>query len=240
MQICSKCKRELPDEMFSKDSHRKSGLQSRCKECQSAVNKAYRAANREKISKYNKEYQQTHKEKIRALHEKYMAENAETIKERCKKYRDAHKKERNAACAEWYQKNKEYVSMKNKERRQAKKAERNAYERNKKKTDEFYRFKAHIRHFMWESFQRKSWNKNEYTQKIIGCTFEEAKAHLEQTFFENYGYPYDGETVHIDHIIPLSVAKSEEEVLKLCHISNLQYLRPHDNIVKRDKNVTGA
>ena len=60
--------------------------------------------------------------------------------------------------------------------------------------------------------------------------------HLRKTFKDNYGYDWDGqEDVHIDHIIPLATANNEEEVLKLCHYTNLQLLKPEDNMSKQDK-----
>jgi len=37
---------------------------------------------------------------------------------------------------------------------------------------------------------------------------------------------------HIDHIIPLSSATSKDELLKLCHYSNLQPLWKVDNLQK--------
>jgi hypothetical protein len=40
---------------------------------------------------------------------------------------------------------------------------------------------------------------------------------------------------HIDHIIPLSNAKTKEDVIKLCYYTNLQPLWCEENYKKGDK-----
>jgi hypothetical protein len=49
--------------------------------------------------------------------------------------------------------------------------------------------------------------------------------------FDNYGF--DG--WHIDHIVPLATAKTEEQVAKLNHYTNLQPLWAKDNMSKGAK-----
>jgi hypothetical protein len=43
---------------------------------------------------------------------------------------------------------------------------------------------------------------------------------------------------HIDHIIPLASAKTEEEMIKLCHYTNLQPLWAIENMSKGSKIIT--
>lgn len=82
------------------------------------------------------------------------------------------------------------------------------------------------------------------TVDILGCSLKEFQQYIENKFenwmtWENYGNPSDGlleksKTWDLDHIIPLSSAKSREDVLKLSHYSNYQPLCSYINrVVKR-------
>ena len=85
-------------------------------------------------------------------------------------------------------------------------------------------------------FKRKKYKKNNKSEKIIGCELEFFINYLLNTFKSNYGYDWNGiEKVSIDHIIPLSIAKNEEDVIKLCHYTNLQLLKTQDNLKKSNK-----
>lgn len=77
----------------------------------------------------------------------------------------------------------------------------------------------------------------------LGCSLEEFKIHIESKFeswmnWNNYG-KYNGELEYgwdIDHIIPISSAKTESEFYELCHYINLQPLCSKVNRdIKKDK-----
>lgn len=112
---------------------------------------------------------------------------------------------------------------------------RKEYKKNRKKMDGMYAFEEHIREMIRQSFRRRSCFKSNSTESILGCTIGELNVHLRKTWMERYGFEYNGEPSHIDHIIPLSTAKTKEEIAKLCHYTNLQLLTPEDNIKKGAK-----
>ena len=85
---------------------------------------------------------------------------------------------------------------------------------------------------------RKSFKRNGYTKKsrahiILGTDWSVVKSHMESLFKEGMTWNNHGEW-HIDHIIPISSGKTEDEVVKLCHYSNLQPLWAEENLLKSD------
>jgi 5-methylcytosine-specific restriction endonuclease McrA len=74
---------------------------------------------------------------------------------------------------------------------------------------------------------------------LVGITPKELKEHLEKQFFQGMSWGNYGEW-HIDHIIPLSSAKTEDEIYKLCHYTNLQPLWAEDNLRKGNKLIKQA
>ena len=100
--------------------------------------------------------------------------------------------------------------------------------------DETYRNAQKIRAQLKRAIKSKRWKKDSKTQDIIGCSYEELTKHLRETWKQNYGTEYNREEVHIDHIIPISTATTYEELKKLNHWTNLQYLKPEDNLSKGD------
>lgn len=151
----------------------------------------------------------------------YRRLNKELVNLSAKKLREKQKKE-----------NPEEYYLKNLER--GKKYYEKNYERKKIMSNKIENrlknnVRARVRNFL-KSFNMK---KNNKTFEIVGCTPEFLKEHLESHFKDNMSWDnYGLYGWHIDHIIPLSSAKTEEEVYKLCHHTNLQPLWARENLIK--------
>lgn len=118
------------------------------------------------------------------------------------------------------------------------KLKQRSYENIRLKTDCNYKLKKSLRDRLSKALKVKKWIKKTHFRQYIGCSKEELHNHIEKQFtlgmtWNNYGFGDNKWT--IDHIIPLSSAKTEEEMYKLCHYSNLQPLWYLDNIKKSNK-----
>lgn len=72
------------------------------------------------------------------------------------------------------------------------------------------------------------------TAKMIGCDWPFLQSWLESKFKKGMTWANMNKW-HIDHIIPISSARNESELMHLCHFSNLQPLWATENIRKRDR-----
>ncbi len=105
---------------------------------------------------------------------------------------------------------------------------------NRKKIDINYRLKQNLRKRLNAALKVKTWHKNSKFNEYIGCNLFKLRHHLELQF--NHGMSWDNYGKwEIDHIIPLSLAKTEQELYKLSHYMNLQPLWKIDNIKKGGK-----
>ena len=101
-----------------------------------------------------------------------------------------------------------------------------------------FRLKVNVRNAMVLAFKKNGYRKNSKTNKILGCDWDTLKIHIENLFTEGMSWEMMGEHIHIDHIIPLSSAKTEEDVYKLCHYTNIQPLWAKYNLMKNGKILT--
>jgi hypothetical protein len=99
-------------------------------------------------------------------------------------------------------------------------------------TDSLFKIKITVRN----TINRFIDDKNIKTNEILSCDWETLKNHIESQFTEDMTWDNHGlKGWHLDHIIPLSSAKTEEDVYRLNHYTNFQPLWWEDNLRKSDK-----
>ena len=220
-KVCSICKVEKDFCEFNNRSRAKDGKKSSCKEC----TKECYIKDREKTLSQKKEYYFKDREKIVSNKKEFYIKEREKILSRNKEYYVNNREKIVFNKKEYYINNKENLRY-----------YYNEYKRNRKLNDPTFKLTETVRVRLYSYLKTKSIVKNKITFDIIGCTPPELKDYLEKQFvngmsWDNYGY-YGW---HIDHIIPLSSAKTEEEIYKLCRYTNLQPLWAEDNLAKSNK-----
>lgn len=228
MKVCKICNIEKEINQFPKNKKMKDGLLNSCKTC---LNKRRKISYKKNIDK----------------RKEYLSKNKEKIKERFKKYHKSYYNDNREKILDYQKiyrlKNIDMKKEYEKKYRSENKDKRSKYHKERIKNDILYRIGILIRRSIGDLFKRKSIEKVNTTQQILGCSFEEFKLHLESKFetwmnWKNKGL-YNGEFNYgwdIDHIIPLSSAINEEEILKLCNYKNLQPLCSKINRdIKKDK-----
>jgi hypothetical protein len=222
MKFCYKCNivKDL-DQFYCKKSS-KDGYDTICKRCCGEQKKQYAKINKEKIVKYRKTHYEDNKERICERQRQYNKENKELRAEGNKKYRKD---------------NPEY------DKRRIEKIQKTGMCISHpliKAIDKNFcsdcSLKNNLRRRISIALKSKGGKKNTKTQEILGASLEIVKLHIEKQFepgmtWENHG----PKTWHIDHKIPLASAKDGEELLNICHYTNLQPLWAKDNLRKHDK-----
>jgi len=209
-KVCSKCNVEKEICEFHKHKPSKDGVRGVCKECRKLEknnNFEYRIKNKDKIKIKNKIWLEKNPNYMIQYNKEYNLKNRVKINEKLKKWRET---------------NKEYYL--NKTNTQKKERYHNDIE-----------FK--LKHLLRSRINKIiNFKRDKPSLEILGCSLTTLINHIESKFEEGMSwdnYSYYG--WHIDHIIPISSAKTEDEIYKLCHYTNLQPLWAKDNIIKSNK-----
>ena len=112
----------------------------------------------------------------------------------------------------------------------------NKKDRERRASDPLYRLKSRVRARMSEAFRNNGYSKTTKTHDMLGCSYTDLKTHLQNQFTEGMSWDNMGDW-HIDHIIPLAAGKTQEDVIKLCHHTNLQPLWANQNMSKGDSYI---
>jgi hypothetical protein len=205
-KVCTKCKIDKEFCFFDRCNKTKSGFRSVCKSCRVEERKNYKKLNPD----YKKNYYLNNKESILEKVKVYKKINRDIILQKAKVYRDSNKE-------------KVKISKVNSTKKRL-------------ETDGFFRLSLQLRKYVRRYFNIKT--KPKKTLDILGCSPDFLKQHISSKFecwmsWDNYGYGKNKWVV--DHIIPLSSAKNEDELYKLCHYLNLRPLSWEDNMIKGNK-----
>lgn len=202
-----------------------------------ARQRKYNEENKEMILERQKQYYQDNKEERLQKQKEYYSDHVDERHEYNKKYREANIEKLNEYQKQYYEENKERLNAISKEYSHTEKMRiwRREHKKERKNTDPLYKLSEQTRTLINNCFRKQGYKKNSKTEKILGCDFNTFYNYLLKTYKDNYGIDWDGkEEVHIDHIYPISKAKTEEEIIKLCNYKNLQLLRATDNLKKSD------
>ena len=216
-KVCSKCKEEKNIFEFGNSKKSKDKLQYSCKKCNNLRSKKYRQNNPQKIREIQKNWRKKNPELLYERHKRYRLQNNEKVNQRLKNFFLKNPEKRKE-----YRKN--YNPRKKEQRKE------------RKEKDPVYHMMNKVRGRLRKYLITLNITKKNRTFEIVGCTPQELKEHLENQFVSGMTWENRNEW-HIDHITPLSSAKSEEELYKLCHYTNLQPLWAEDNLKKSNKIV---
>lgn len=231
MKMCKKCLIEKNTSLFYRAKNTKDGLRSACIECMKHYNyenketitnrvKTYTINNKLKVKEYQKEYYKLNKNRIKEYSKTYYSKNTKEISEKNKCYREKN-----------IDKIKKYRIINKNEIKELKKK----YNKDRKRNDALYKLTCNIRTLISKSIRQFGFSKKSKTSKILCCSFNDFKIHIEKQFdnkmtWNNYGIYWQ-----IDHIYPVSKCLNEEHLLLLNHYTNLRPLEASENNKKNNK-----
>jgi hypothetical protein len=240
-KFCTKCKIDKDITDFHKKKSAKDGLKPYCRGCSSNITKEYYLVNKEDILMKSNEYYNINKEIILDKSRNYYYENKEVISNKSKLYYKENKEKIKIVNKVYIENNKEKVNRCNKiyreNNRKYYKMYGTKYKRDRRNNDPLYKLSCTLRSLISMSIKRNGYSKNSRTYDILGCTFDEFRNYLESQFIEGMNWENQGKW-HLDHKIPISWGKTEDEIYKLNYYTNFQPLWEFDNLSKGNRYAT--
>ena len=252
LKKCKKCEEVKSLDEFNNSAKGKNGKNSQCRNCNklyyknnkdrhSELGKEYRDKNKEKIIKISKEYYKNNKERILEEAKKYQNKNKEKISEKSKEYYKNNKEKINQKEKEYRDKNKEKIkefyknnkqkfSEKYKKYRNKNKEKINRRARERRKTNPLFKLRCLITSNIGMSLKNKGYTKKTKTYNMLKCDYNFFMTWLNGV--ASNGNTYGIGDLHLDHVIPISLAETEDEAYLLNHYSNYQLLSADENLAK--------
>jgi len=222
---CNHCKNEKPLDDFNKNKSQKDGYDKRCRECAKKFTKKYNTKEKLqidvkvcKICKIEKGIINYHKnisskdghhdickDCRKLITKNYNSENREKVRE---------------SNLKWRKNNPNYKYL--------------GYDKKRRQIDSNFKLKGNIRSLIKQTFKNNNCIKGKRTTEILGCSIEEFREFISKQFLNWMSWD-NTDKWDLDHIIPISQAKSEKEIYLLNHYSNFQPLESNTNrYIKKD------
>ena len=208
---CSKCGEVKSLEEFYNNRTTKDNKSTYCKIClgPSKEQKEKRRKHRQENKELFRQKEREYNQKNKHVRQKHRQENKESIAKYAKEHYQNNKKNHRILADKWYKEN--------------------------IKTNPLYKLKVSIRSNIRTSLKNYGYSKNTKTFNILKCEFNFFIEFLNG--IASNGYTFGIGNLHLDHVIPISLAQTEDEILLLCHYSNYQLLTAEENMAKSNRYV---
>ena len=251
---CKKCEVLKSYDEFTNDKRNKDGKQARCKDCITEDSRKYR----EELKRYKTNNMST-LEFIKLFNDNHALKKCtkcgevKSLDDFCNaKHGKNGKASRCKDCdKEYYKNNREKLiknakaySFKNKEK--IVEYRKDYFQKNKDElwrklkikinSDSILKLSYNIRHLICVSIRRQGYTKNTKTFNILKCDYDFFMQWLNG--LASNGHTYGIGELHLDHVIPISLAQTEDELYLLNHYSNFQLLSADENQSKGNRYVS--
>lgn len=217
MKVCNHCKETKSLEYFGKNKRFPDNLNVTCKQCCNLY--AAKIRNKPKIDVEFKVCTVC----LNLLHNSEFTKNPSCktgLNGKCKKCRKEVDK-RYRCNPDVKIKHNTYCKTYNKNNREKLREYKRRYTPERKKKDCLFHLRSNISALIRVNLKNKGVIKKSYTEGILGISYPEFLIYLNSN---KYGFKFGDETLDLDHITPVSSAKSEEEIKRLNHYTNFQLL----------------
>lgn len=253
MKVCFKCKEVKPFSDFIKSKSSKDGCGSYCSICRKDKKrdeylknrekylsraKLYREENPERVAKAKKACYENKIDQYKQARREYYQQNRDNVLAQAAEYREANKQEIRKRDNAYKAKNRSILNLKQSKYQKLNSEARNEYTRKyrkkRRKTDKMFSIRENMRARFRFELAKRGEKQHIKANEYLGCSWLELKVFLASQFNKGMSWDNYGEW-QVDHITPLASAQTKDELIQLCHYSNLQPLWATENRSKGAK-----
>ena len=175
------------------------------------------------------------KDCCRDYSKKWREDNKQIIQKNKKKEYQKNKEKYLLRSKEDYKNNKEKHKLYKKKYFQINKIKINNRILSRRKLNPMLKLKKNIASNILIALKKQGYTKKNKTYNILGCQYDFFMEWL--NYKASNGYTYGIGNLNLDHVVPISLAETEDELYLLNHYSNFQLLTQNENYSKGNRHV---